>query len=92
MTSIYRRIYFVIQIITKHAKHMRSIINISLPASLAEEVKKEVKAGKFASTSEFFRHLWRLWNEEKVYREVEQSRREFAQGKGKILKSLKDLR
>ena len=71
---------------------MRSIINISLPASLAAQVKKEVKAGHFASTSEFFRHVLRLWNEEKVLREVRQSRKEFAQGKGKILKSFKDLR
>ena len=71
---------------------MRSIINISLPASLAAQVKKEVKAGHFASTSEFFRHVLRLWNEEKVLREVRQSRKEFAQGKGKVLKSFKDLR
>ena len=71
---------------------MRSIINISLPASLAAQVKKEVKAGHFASTSEFFRHVLRLWNEEKVLRELKASERDFARGKFKVLKSLKGLR
>jgi Arc/MetJ-type ribon-helix-helix transcriptional regulator len=71
---------------------MRSIINISLPASLAAEVKREVKEGHFASTSEFFRHVLRLWNTGKVLRELKQSEKEFTQGKGKVLKSLKDLR
>ncbi|MDE2188377.1 MAG: hypothetical protein KGJ35_01455 [Patescibacteria group bacterium] len=71
---------------------MRTIINISVPQSVARDIKKEVKTGKFASTSEFFRHMWRLWNEEKLLREIRQSQKEFAQGKGKILRSLKDLR
>ena len=71
---------------------MRTVINISVPESLAAEVKKEVKAGRFASTSEFFRHIWRSWQEEKMLRDIRQSQKEFAQGKGKILRSLKDLR
>ena len=71
---------------------MRSILNISIPASLAAEVKKDVKAGHFASTSEFFRHLWRLWKEELLYRDVMKSKKEFTQGKGMLLKSFKDLR
>ncbi len=71
---------------------MRSILNISLPEALAEEVKKEVKDGRFASTSEFFRHLLRLWNTEKLYRELQQSEKDFKAGKYKTLKSVKDLR
>jgi Arc/MetJ-type ribon-helix-helix transcriptional regulator len=71
---------------------MRSVINISLPASLAAEVKKEVRSGHFASTSEFFRHLLRLWNTQKVLRDIQASERDFSRGKFKVLKSLKDLR
>ncbi len=71
---------------------MRSIINISLPASLADEVKKEVRAGNFASTSEFFRHLWRLWKTEQVASLVRASQKDFSKSKSKVLKSLKDLR
>jgi Arc/MetJ-type ribon-helix-helix transcriptional regulator len=71
---------------------MRNIVNISLPAELNREVEKAIKSGDFASKSEFFRHLLRLWKEEQVLRELRDSQREIAQGKGKTLKSLKDLR
>jgi Arc/MetJ-type ribon-helix-helix transcriptional regulator len=71
---------------------MREIINISLPKSLSDEVKIEVKKGSFASTSEFFRHLLRVWKEDSLYRELEKSRKELSQGKAKKLRSLKDLR
>ena len=68
---------------------MRNIINISLPDMLAAEVEHEVKAGGFASKSEFFRHLLR---ERKLAKELGEDRREFERGKGKALKSLRDLR
>lgn len=71
---------------------MRTIMNISLPVELAREVKREVKAGKFASTSEFLRHLIRAWNTEQLMRDIEKSRAEISVGKGKVLRSLKDLR
>ncbi|MCX6718996.1 MAG: ribbon-helix-helix domain-containing protein [Candidatus Taylorbacteria bacterium] len=71
---------------------MRSIINISLPSALANEVKKDVKSGNFASTSEFFRHLWRLWKNEQLAAEIRASERDFAKGKFKALNSFKDLR
>ena len=71
---------------------MRNIINISLPDTMAKTVKKEVKKGEFASTSEFFRHLIRLWNTRKLAQELNNDKKEFEAGKGKILKSLKDLR
>ncbi len=45
---------------------MRNIVNISVPAEMAKDIKRGVKAGKFASTSEFMRHLIRVWNMEKT--------------------------
>ena len=71
---------------------MRRVINISLPESLSVEVEKEVRRSRFASKSEFFRHLLRLWLEGKLAADLEESRGELASGKGKLLKSLKDLR
>ena len=71
---------------------MRNVINISLTQPLTIIVDKEIKSGKFASRSEFIRHLLRLWTENKLYSELEESRNEISQGHGKLLKSLKDLR
>lgn len=71
---------------------MRSILNISVPSSLAQLVKEEVKKGHFASTSEFFRYLVRLWKEQKLQRDIQESEKDFSNGKFKVLKSLKDLR
>ena len=68
---------------------MRNIINISLPEEMAKMVEKEVQRGCFASTSEYIRYLIRS-NE--LMSDIEQSRKEFVKGKGKLLKSLKDLR
>ncbi len=71
---------------------MRQIINISLPDTMAKTVKKAVKAGDYSSTSEFFRHLVRNWQETKLLNELNESRLELTSGKGKVLKSLKDLK
>lgn len=71
---------------------MREVLNISLPRALYESVEKEVEKGNFASKSEFFRHLLRLWQEEKLVKDVSKSRSEIRSGKGRALKSLKDLR
>lgn len=72
---------------------MRNVINISLPYTMVKEVKKEVKSGNYVSVSEFFRHLLREWiiNRD-IIGELEESRRELAAGKAKLLHSLKDLR
>jgi len=71
---------------------MRTVINISLPESLAKEVKNEVKEGKFASTSEFFRHILRVWNTEKLLRDLKESESDWKKGKNwKKLNSLRDL-
>ena len=71
---------------------MRNIINISLPDSMVKIIKKDVKEGGFASTSEFVRHLIRLWNTKQLGTELKNDRKLFEKGKGIELKSLKDLR
>lgn len=71
---------------------MRTIINISVPVSVKKEVEHEVKAGGYASVSEFFRTMIRERKEHMLLYGIEQSRREFKAGKSKVLHSLKDLR
>ena len=71
---------------------MRTIMNISLPKETALEIKREVKSGGYASTSEFLRAVLRERKENAILLDVEESRREFLSGKAKVLRSLKDLR
>lgn len=71
---------------------MRSVVNISLPASLDKVVNETVSKGHYSSKSEFFRSLLRLWIEGRLSDELEDSRRQLRSGKGKLLKSLKDFR
>lgn len=71
---------------------MRNIVNISLPTQLNTLIEKELTKGHYASKSEFFRNLIRLWLEGKLLDNLEDSRQELKAGKGKILKSLSDLR
>ena len=71
---------------------MRAVINISLPQQMVNIINENVKSGRFASKSEFLRHLIREWQDNKLLKELEQSRLEFVRGKTKVLKSLKDLR
>lgn len=71
---------------------MRNVINISLPEKMTEVVEKNVKQGHFSSKSEFFRMLLRLWMENKLVEEIEESRSEMRAGQGKLLRSLKHLR
>lgn len=71
---------------------MRKVINISLPYELTKIVDTHVKSGEYATKSEFFRHLLRLWSEGQLLENLNESRQELITGRGKILKSLKDLR
>ncbi|OGY90958.1 MAG: hypothetical protein A3B31_03070 [Candidatus Komeilibacteria bacterium RIFCSPLOWO2_01_FULL_53_11] len=71
---------------------MREIINLSLPTETVKAVKKAVKEGSYISTSEFFRSLLRDWQEGKLLNELTQSRKEIESGRGKVLRSLKNLR
>ncbi len=70
---------------------MRQVINISLPKELVRAVEKLMKEEKFATRSEFFRDLLRMRIEGKILRELAESRKELAMGKGKLLRTLKDL-
>lgn len=70
---------------------MREILNISLPKEMVAQIKKGVKEGGFSTTSEYMRHLIRLENTRKLAEELAESTREFMQGKGRVLKSFKDL-
>ena len=71
---------------------MRNIVNISLPKEMVYIVEESVKTGRYATKSEFFRALLRDWLEGKLAGELEESRKEMLAGKGKLLKSLKNLR
>ena len=71
---------------------MRNVINISLPQELTKEVEAAVRSGQYASKSEFFRDLLRLWKKQQLLDEIMGSEKEFAAGKGKVLRSLGDLR
>lgn len=71
---------------------MRDVINISLPKEFTRVIEKAVKKGKYASTSEFFRNLLRSWMEEDISRQIVKSELEYKAGKGKKLRSLRDLR
>jgi len=62
---------------------MRNIVNISLPRTLNKVVEKEVKEGGYASKSEFFRYLLRLWKEKELAHELNEDRKEFEAGSGK---------
>lgn len=71
---------------------MRTIVNISLPVQLNAVIEAEVATGNYASKSEFFRSLLRNYMEAKLAKELEESRNEIKAGRGKVLKSLSDLR
>lgn len=70
---------------------MRTTLNISMPATQKKNVDRMIKDYNYASASEFFRDAVRALEEEKLIRDIEASEREFAAGKGKKLRSLKDL-
>ena len=71
---------------------MRTVVNISLPASVRAEIEQEVRDGGFVSMSEFFRALYREHCENVALKGITHSRQQFASGKGKPLTSLADLR
>ncbi len=70
---------------------MRNIVTISMSSGLKKQINKVVKEENYSSVSEFFRDTVRVWEEEKLYQSVLRSEKEIAEGKGKRLRSLKDL-
>ena len=83
LTLVLQNIYFV---------HMRTIVNISLPEAIALDIKQSAKTYGFASVSEYIRHLVRQEKERQFEKELIKDRLSFDKGKGKVLRSLKDLR
>lgn len=71
---------------------MRSILNISLPQKLKDEVELAVKQGGYATKSELIREALRLWKEDSLHKKLKKSQKAIIQGKGIKLNSLKDLR
>lgn len=71
---------------------MRSVVNISLPFSFNEVIEEAVVQGRYASKSEFFRDLLRAWMEGRLLNTLKKSHEEIKSGKGKLLKSLSNLR
>ena len=71
---------------------MRDVINISLPKQLNKEIEKVIKKERYSTKSEFIRELIRLHLEDELLHTVEESEREIRSGKGKVLRSLRDLR
>ena len=70
---------------------MRTILNISLPKTLADIARREVRTGGYGSTSEVIRHLIRLWNTRQLDASLREDRETFERGDGKKLRSLEDL-
>ncbi|MEI8123821.1 MAG: ribbon-helix-helix domain-containing protein [bacterium] len=70
---------------------MRTTLNISMPPTLKKSVDQMIKDYNYASVSEFFRDAIRAFQDDKLVRDIEESEREFAAGKGKRLRSLRDL-
>lgn len=70
---------------------MRTTLNISMPPKLYSKVESVVHKYNYSSVSEFIRDAIRAWEDDQLYRSVLQSEKEFAEGKGKRLRSLKDL-
>ena len=62
-----------------------------MPPLQKKNVDRMIKDYSYASTSEFFRDAVRALEEDKLIKDIMESEREFAAGKGKKLRSLKDL-
>jgi len=71
---------------------MRTVMNVSLPEQMAKDIEAAVKEGNFASKSEFFRHIIRLWNTKQLGERFREQKKTFNKKGGTKLKSLKDLR
>ena len=62
-----------------------------MPPKLFAKVESVVSENNYSSVSEFIRDAIRAWEDEQLYQSVLRSEKEIAQGKGKKLRSLRDL-
>lgn len=71
---------------------MREVINISLPEELNQEIEKAMRKGRYSTKSEFLREIIReRIAEEDLLDRIKKSEEEFRAGKGRVLRSLKEL-
>ena len=63
-----------------------------MPEKMTAAMRRDAKEGQFSSISEFVRQLYRDYQEQRVLARLRKSQAEIAEGKGKVLRSLKDLR
>jgi Arc/MetJ-type ribon-helix-helix transcriptional regulator len=70
---------------------MRTTLNISMPPEQKKNVDQMIKDYNYASVSEFFRDAVRALEENILIKDIMESEKEFSAGKGKKLRSLKDL-
>ena len=70
---------------------MRTTLNISMPPEQKKNVDRMIKDYHYASVSEFFRDAVRALEEDILVKDIAESEKEFSVGKGKKLRSLKDL-
>ena len=67
-------------------------MNVSLPPKLAKEVRLAVKKGNYASVSEFFRELVKMWySEELLFQDVKEAMEDVKAGRVYKLKSIRDI-
>ena len=62
-----------------------------MPPLQKKNVDRMIKDYNYASASEFFRDAIRALENDKLIEDIVESEKEFAQGKGKKLRSLRDL-
>lgn len=62
-----------------------------MPPLQKKNVDRMIKDYNYASTSEFFRDAVRALEEDKLIKDIMESEKQFVAGKGKKLRSLKDL-
>lgn len=62
-----------------------------MPPLQKKNVDRMIKDYNYASASEFFRDAVRALEEDKLIQDIMESEKEFVAGKGKRLRSLKDL-
>lgn len=62
-----------------------------MPPLQKKNVDRMIKDYNYASTSEFFRDAVRALEDNKLIKDIMESEKEFTAGKGKRLRSLRDL-
>ncbi len=70
---------------------MRTTLNISMQPLQKKNVDRMMKDYQYSSFSELFRDAIRALEDDKLVKDIMESEREFAAGKGKRLRSLRDL-